>query len=172
MLGLKRNTVEVLDHNPEWLVKGQSLCQTLKSLCQEVVIDVQHIGSTAVPHLPAKPILDLIVGYNENSNFELLIKSFTSINLIYRGIDSNSNYPLFIQEREPSIRIAHIHCAPYNSEEWNNLIKLRDNLIKSPELVKEYANLKKELKEKYSQNRAKYTSFKSEFIEKALNFFP
>jgi len=59
MIGLKRHTVDVVDHDPSWTVLGVLACQTVRNACGELLADVQHVGSTAVPDLPAKPILDI-----------------------------------------------------------------------------------------------------------------
>jgi GrpB-like predicted nucleotidyltransferase (UPF0157 family) len=59
MIGLKRHTVEVVDHDPGWAMLAFEACQAVRSACGALLVDVQHVGSTAVPDLPAKPVLDI-----------------------------------------------------------------------------------------------------------------
>jgi GrpB-like predicted nucleotidyltransferase (UPF0157 family) len=59
MVGLKRHTVRVVDYDPEWVTLAHGACQGLRNACGDLLVDVQHVGSTAVPDLPAKPMLDL-----------------------------------------------------------------------------------------------------------------
>jgi GrpB-like predicted nucleotidyltransferase (UPF0157 family) len=59
MIGLRRHTVKVVDHDPAWAALAAEACQAVRKACGELLVDVQHVGSTAVPDLPAKPIIDI-----------------------------------------------------------------------------------------------------------------
>jgi GrpB-like predicted nucleotidyltransferase (UPF0157 family) len=59
MIGLNRRTVEVVSYDPTWMMLAVDACQAVRSACGELIVDLQHLGSTAVPDLPAKPILDI-----------------------------------------------------------------------------------------------------------------
>ena len=74
MLGLKRGTVALLPHQTLWDDVAAKTIMLLKSLLNDVAIDIQHVGSTAIPNVWAKPIIDIIVGV-ENDNFETAIKA-------------------------------------------------------------------------------------------------
>ncbi len=59
MIGLKRHIVQVVDYNPSWVDLAAQACQRVLEVGADLIVDVQHVGSTAVPSLPAKPILDI-----------------------------------------------------------------------------------------------------------------
>jgi GrpB-like predicted nucleotidyltransferase (UPF0157 family) len=59
MIGLRRNTVRIVDHHPDWMALATEACRWVRLAGDDLILDVQHVGSTSVPDLPAKPILDL-----------------------------------------------------------------------------------------------------------------
>ena len=61
-IGLERGTVRVAEHDPGWFVAAAQVCHAVRRQCGDLVIDIQHVGSTSVPGLPAKPVLDITVG--------------------------------------------------------------------------------------------------------------
>ena len=67
MIGLEKNAVRLAQHDPSWIALGRTECDLIKRACPNLVIDVQHVGSTAVPELPAKPILDIAAGIDAKS---------------------------------------------------------------------------------------------------------
>ena len=74
MLGLKRGTVKLLPHDASWTKKFEKEKKRLLSRLGDSIIDVQHIGSTAIPHIPAKPMIDILVGIDSMRNRAKFIK--------------------------------------------------------------------------------------------------
>ena len=73
MIGLKRHTVAIVDHHPEWAALATHACQEVKLAGADLLVDVQHVGSTAVPSLPAKPILDIAAALRTSAAIPELI---------------------------------------------------------------------------------------------------
>ena len=85
MIGLKRHTVDVVDHDPSWTVLGVLACQTVRNACGELLADVQHVGSTAVPDLPAKPILDIAAAVVTLDSMPELVRRLAGVGYLYGG---------------------------------------------------------------------------------------
>jgi GrpB-like predicted nucleotidyltransferase (UPF0157 family) len=111
MIGLKRHTVEVVDHDPTWAMLGVQACQAVRSACGELLVDLQHVGSTAVPDLPAKPILDIAAGVATFEAMPEIVRRLTRIGYLYRGDHGDAGGHLFVVESSPKIRTIHIGSA-------------------------------------------------------------
>ena len=161
-LGLRRGTVFVEPHDNEWEVIAAETISKLHSILQDVLVDAQHIGSTAIKGICAKPIIDIVAGV---SDFDVLL-SMNSIleknGFVFRGQDHPLQY-LYICGKN-DIRTHHIHVVIYNSEEWNNYVDVRDYLNCHKEDAVVYSKLKESLAKQYSEDRETYTASKSELI--------
>ena len=85
MIGLKRYAVEIVDHDPSWTVLAVDACQLVRNGCGELLVDVQHVGSTAVPDLPAKPILDIAAAVMTLDSVHELVRRLTRTGYLYKG---------------------------------------------------------------------------------------
>ena len=168
MIGLKRHTVQVLNHHPEWLTMAEDSCWQIWSSCQKIVVDVQHVGSTSVPGLPAKPILDIAIGVCDPSDIDDLRKRLEKMGYIYRGLGTGSIGHLFVRESAPGVRTEHVHVVLVNSPHWNDYIGFRDILRATVAIRDQYACLKQELAGAFANDRKRYTSGKHRFIQSIL----
>ncbi len=165
VIGLKRNIVILAPYTPEWaklFVEEKNLLQTLIG---KYVMDIQHIGSTSIPEMIAKPIIDIGISIVEFEKGKECIKLIESLGYKYKGENEIPRRHYFVKG---DTRTHHIHMLEYNSEEWKNHIIFRDFLIKNPQIAKKYIQLKKELAKKFRNDRLSYSNGKSEFIEHIL----
>ncbi len=169
MIGLKRHTVEIVESHPNWPRLATAICAKVHDLCGKLVIDVQHVGSTSVPGLPSKPILDVAVGVPNLSVIAKIVDILTEEGYIYRGDAGNNGGHLFVIESETDVRIAHIHVVQYGCEQWLNYLKFRTILRNDPIVRKEYVELKRDLFRRFSKDRKSYTASKVDFISRVLN---
>lgn len=169
MIGLKRHTVKVVAHHPGWSALGAEACRQIQQACGDLIIDVQHVGSTAVPHLPAKPILDLAVAVATKDTIPLLIQKLTGTGYLYRGDEGDTGGHLFIRESEPNVRTIHLHIVTLSDPQWNNYLRFRDILRRDLDVRRRYAELKQRLSETFPENREAYTASKHDFISGVLN---
>lgn len=165
MLGLERYTVELVDYDPEWDSLAKDRCDFIRRNCHEFVVDVQHIGSTSIPDIPAKPVLDIAVGVPVASVIEDLKLRLISLGYVYRGIGSGSSGHFFVGEFSPDVRTEHLHVNLVDSAHWNNQIVFRDTLRSNAALRREYAALKTDLERRLDNDRKAYTQGKDEFID-------
>ena len=168
MLGLKRGTVALLPHQTLWDDVAAKTIMLLKSLLNDVAIDIQHVGSTAIPNVWAKPIIDIIVGVKTLDSITPCIELLDTNGIVFRKEDVKGQYLFVIGDFEKECRTHHIHVVEWNSTAWNNYIDFRDYLNAFPEYAKEYDTLKKSLALEFTNNRGNYTAGKQEFIEKIL----
>ena len=168
MLGLKRGTVDLLPHNPLWEDIAAETIKKLKSLLNDVAVDIQHVGSTSIRNICAKPIIDIAVGVNTLDSIKPYIELLKKNGIIFRKEDVKEQLLFVIGDFEKEFRTHHIHVVEWNSIAWNNYINFRDYLNAFPEYAKEYDDLKKKLALEFANNRGNYTAGKQEFIDRIL----
>ena len=165
-VGLYRGTVILEKHNPEWEILAKEATTLLKNTLKDVAVDIQHVGSTAIKDIYAKPIIDIVIGVNDLSKIFALNNELEREGFLFRGEDHPNQY-LYICGVGDFIT-HHIHVTIYGSETWDNYINMRDYLNCHKEVAQEYSKLKLSLAEKYSNDRKQYTSMKSEMINEIL----
>ena len=164
--------VVILPYQSEWPTLAIDLIRLIKGLAGTNLIEIEHIGSTSVPGLSAKPIIDLMAKFK---NFES-IDSFIADNLLQQP---EWNFvPTELDERpwrrfcvmvKDSHRFAHLHLVPINSERWDQHITFREILKKDEDLRNEYQDLKNRLAKELGNDREAYTEAKAQFIVKVLS---
>ena len=87
MTGLKRGTVMLAPHQEEWTQNAKRTIQALKRLLEPVAVDIQHIGSTAIPSIHAKPIIDLVVGVRNLGDILPYVELLKQHDIVFRGED-------------------------------------------------------------------------------------
>jgi GrpB-like predicted nucleotidyltransferase (UPF0157 family) len=133
-----------------------------------LALDVQHVGSTAVPHLPAKPVLDLAAAVSALEVMPELIRRLTDLGYIYRGDGKDEGGHLFVWESEPDVRTIHLHVVTDGDPQWANYLRFRDRLRADPALRRRYAELKRRLHRRFPGDRKYYTDGKHHFIRAVL----
>ena len=168
MIGLKRGTVELLPHLPLWENIAAETIILLRSLLNDVAVDIQHVGSTAIQNVCAKPIIDIAVGVRTLDSIKPYIDLLGKNGIVFRKEDVKEQLLFVIGDFEKDIRTHHIHVVEWNSAAWNNYINFRDYLNAFPEYAKEYDELKKRLASEYADDRVNYTAGKHELIDRIL----
>ena len=167
-IGMKRGTVYLEPHQTEWERAAEETIQTLKSILGSVAADIQHIGSTSIRTISAKPIIDIAIAVND---YELILSKrdvLEKSNIVFR-FDERPEQLLFVMgDFEKDTRSHHIHVVLYGSDEWNNYINFRDYLNSNIEAAREYESVKLRLAEKYPDDRIAYTDGKQEVIDRLL----
>ena len=165
-LGLRRGTVAVEPHNSEWETVAQQTVARLREILQNVAIDVQHIGSTAVRGICAKPIIDIIVGVSRFDEILALNGVLEENGFIFRGQDHPGQY-LYVCGGD-DLRTHHIHAVIHDSEAWKDYVDMRDYLNCHSDDTQVYSELKESLAKRYPADRETYTAMKSELVREIL----
>jgi GrpB-like predicted nucleotidyltransferase (UPF0157 family) len=169
MIGLRRHTLRLVDHDPSWAQLAAEACRCIRDAAGDRILDVQHVGSTAVPDLPAKPILDLAAAVTTLAIMPQLVERLTAIGYIYRGDEADAGGHLFVWESEPDVRAIHLHVVASDDVQWRNYIRFRDVLRQNSHLRASYAGLKQKLWARFPDDRESYTQSKHDFIRGVLN---
>lgn len=139
----------------------------LMDILKGLYISIEHVGSTSVPGLLAKPIIDIAVGVE---NFENIDKIITIMKKEYIYLeDYGETYRKIFIKKNGDFITHHIHIEEYGKQNWVNHVFFRDRLLESEDLRNEYMNLKKSLLVKYKDDREKYTYGKAEFIQRVIH---
>ncbi len=131
-------------------------------------VDVQHIGSTSVPGLQAKPILDIGVGVKDFDAAFALVRPLEALGYTFRGEQSIPRRHYFVKGPDDN-RTHHLHMLERTNPEWRNLLFFRDYLRARPEALEQYQNLKAQLAEQFPKDREAYTNSKRLFIQDILS---
>lgn len=169
MIGLEKNcvrlyTVDETSFKQAFVREQEKLAKILEGY----YVSIEHIGSTAVPGLLAKPIIDIAVGVNDFSSIECIITILEKNGYIYLFNRGEITRKIFVKTNG-NIRTHHIHVEEIGKQNWQNHINFRDKLLESEELRNKYVDLKKQLYALYANDRDKYTSAKAQFIERVLS---
>ena len=169
MIGLKEDCVYLcnVDNNEFKLAYGEEY-KKLAALLKGYFVSIEHVGSTAVPGLIAKPIVDIAVGINNFEDIEQITSILEQHEYIYLKNHGDISRRIFIKKKEDNIT-HHIHIEEFGKESWKNHVLFRDKLLKFKGIRNEYNGLKLQLVKKYSQDRNKYTLEKAEFIQRVLH---
>jgi len=170
-IGLERGIVKLVPHNPDWNILFEAEEDLIRNTFGDIIIEIEHIGSTAIPGIPAKPIIDIDVGVKSLDDALKMQEGFKEIGYEYRpqeiAHEGQRWQELYVKGPEKK-RDFYVHVTVYNSDHWKNDLLFRDFLGKNPSYAQEYASLKERLAKKYASNRYDYTEVKSEFIDKVL----
>ena len=172
-LGLKRNTVKLVDYDPEWEVYASKTIQELRRVLGSIAKDIQHIGSTAIRNIKSKPMIDIAVGIDDFSEIEPFFNELEDNGFSNRGYFLDEHMIFTVGEDiAPDDRITthNIHIVKLDSRDWQDHIIFRDYLNAHPDVAKEYECLKIKLASKYpyDEGRKKYASGKSDFVAQTL----
>jgi GrpB-like predicted nucleotidyltransferase (UPF0157 family) len=166
MLGLRRNTVQVVEHRPQWASAFEAEAADLLTSVREIVVDVQHVGSTAIAGVPAKPILDVAIAVTARGAIPEVVKRLCQRGYIDRG-EADGGY-LLVKEPEPDIRTVHVHIVEVSDPRWTDYLTFRDTLRRDPDVRRRYGEVKQALAERYRHDRTAYTAGKAAFIRQVL----
>jgi GrpB-like predicted nucleotidyltransferase (UPF0157 family) len=117
-LGLAYGQVRLVDSDSAWPRAFERLAAELRTALGELAVAVEHVGSTAVPGLVAKPIPDLVVGLAPATDSDRVIPAIERLGHQFRGDKGDTGGLLFVLEHRPAHRIAHVHVVPHGGERW------------------------------------------------------
>jgi GrpB-like predicted nucleotidyltransferase (UPF0157 family) len=165
MLGLPKGTVKLEPHAEQWHQLFAEEAARLRKVIGDYVVAIEHIGSTTICGISAKPIIDIAVAVEKMADGERCVKPIEEIGYEFRGEQGIGGRFYFVKG-EP--RTHHLHMVLEDSDFWRSHLLFRDYLRGNPPAAKEYEDLKLELAREYANDRDAYLQGKSDFIEKIL----
>ncbi|MED3984031.1 GrpB family protein [Peribacillus simplex] len=161
-------TVKIEDYNPNWVSEFQQEKARIMEVLKNSPLCVEHIGSTSVIGLGAKPILDIMAGVRHLDEADTFIEPLKSIG--YEFVP-HQEFPerRFFRKGQWRAGTHHLHIYRFGSEQWKNHLSFRDYLRNHPDVRKQYQELKKlSLAQKHPADIVGYTEAKAPFIQNAI----
>jgi len=160
------NSIIIQDYDPRWPQLFETLRSRIECVIQEMASAIEHVGSTAVPGLAAKPIIDMDVVLISATDLPVAIAKLGSVGYEHRGDLGVAGREAF---RSPTNDLRHhLYVCPSSSPEYRRHISFRDYLRTHPTDANNYARLKRELVRKFGDDREAYTKAKSMFVAEIL----
>lgn len=166
MIGLESGVVKLIPYTTQWAQLFEMEKRKLINAIGEHVLNIQHVGSTSIPGMIAKPIIDIGIAVTSFVGARVCIQPIERLGYKYKGENGIPRRHYFTKG-EP--RTHHIHMNEIDSRDWENQLLFRDYLISHPNLAEEYARLKIGLAGKYPMDREAYLYGKAPFIEAVLD---
>jgi len=164
-LGLEAGTVLLHEAHESWALEFHREKARILDAIGAHILDIQHVGSTAIPGVPAKPILDILVGVERFEGATVCVSSLEEIGYTYRHEHGIPRRHYFVKGNP---RTHHLHMVERDSEHWMITVRFRDCLRNQPELAREYAEAKVRLAARYFRDRAGYQKEKDQVVESLL----
>lgn len=168
MLGLKRGIVQLCDHDKTWEQNATQTIEKLKVIFGNIASDIQHVGSTSIVNIKAKPIIDIAVAVNDYDEVMKLVPALEQAGFMHRQHDVMGDMIFVCGNQNTDMRTHHVHVVKSGSKEWYNYINFRNYLNAKSDVAKEYEILKLRLMSEYQNDRLAYTNGKAEFITHTL----
>ena len=167
-IGLKKDTVKLEAHQDAWDIEGAIACKKIKDILGDDVVDVQHVGSTSIRWICAKPIIDIAVAVRDFQDIMKHNEELAENGIVYRRQDVPGQHLYRCGDLENDIVTHFIHVVISDSEDWHNYINFRDYLNAHPKDAKVYERLKEDLCSKYPEDRNSYVDGKKELVAELL----
>lgn len=161
-LGLESGIVRVVAYEPVWPELFAAEAQRLHGVLGSALpLEIEHMGSTAVPGLAAKPVLDMMAGYPAGARVEPYIEALVRAGYVHRGEREIPGREFF---RRGNPRAYHVHMVLRDGSFWRDHLAFRDALRAQPSIRDAYAALKLDLARRHPRDREAYGDGKTAFI--------
>ena len=157
--------VEVVPHNPEWRDAFEAEAKPVAAALGENVVAIHHIGSTAIPNIYAKPVIDMLVEVNDITAVDGQRSAMESRGYEVMGEYGISGRRYFRKNNQEGIRTHHLHAFEVGSAEVERHLAFRDYMIAHPGEAQRYSELKRRLAEEHPQSPDGYMDGKDGFIK-------
>lgn len=158
--------IEIADYDPRWPALAAEAISELTDALPGAFVRIEHFGSTSVPGLAAKPVIDLMAGVTSLDFAVALADKLAALG--YLAADNGMSGRLFFYRDHDGVRTHHLHVVPDESLDTRNEILLRDYLRRKPADAAQYGALKRDLAAHSSDGLA-YTEAKTEFIQRIVD---
>ncbi len=158
--------IVVVDYDPTWPALFAALRAPVAAALGDLAVAVEHVGSTAVPGLAAKPVVDMDVAIPSASALDAAIERLASLCYVHKGDQGILGRAAF--DWPPHVRRHHLYVCAHDNAEYRRHLLFRDYLHAHPDVVAAYTALKRHLAARYRTQRETYTDAKGPFIGDVL----
>ena len=162
---MRTNKIIVLPYDKEWKIAFEKIKNEIEDAIGDLLINIEHVGSTSVEGMSAKPCIDLDVVIKDYSVFDEVVRRLEKTGYIHEGNLGIKDREAFKHSDKPYLMRHHMYVCPQVSEELQRHITFRDYLRSNPDAVKEYSLVKETAAKLYPNDIDKYIEYKSPCIE-------
>ena len=160
--------VEIVPYDEAWPDRFRTERESLSILLAPWLAgDVEHVGSTSIPGMPAKPIIDIMAPVHDLDTSRPAIDAASSAGYLYAPYKADEMH--WFCKPSPTHRTHHLHLVPRSSLLWKQRLAFRDALREETGIAREYADLKRQLAERFRFDREAYTRAKGPFVRRVLD---
>jgi GrpB-like predicted nucleotidyltransferase (UPF0157 family)/GNAT superfamily N-acetyltransferase len=164
---LEQEPVSISPYDPEWPARFERERTLLEGAIGAWVSGgIHHVGSTAVPGLEAKPIIDILVGVESLESSRACFEPLAPLGYLHAPYLQDEMH--WFCKPHPSRRTHHLHLVPTGSRRFADELAFRDRLRESPDMARSYAELKRDLAVRFRHDREAYTEAKADFVRETL----
>lgn len=155
-------------HNQDWAADYQTIATQLKPIFGKQLLLIEHIGSTSIPGIKAKPIIDILIAVTDIGCVAEILPAMEAVGYDFRGERGIPGRQYFRMEPDSACGI-HVHVYQQGHKAITEKLNFRDYMRTHPDRAQAYSQLKERLAEKFRENRATYTESKSDFIVETID---
>lgn len=157
-----------MPYDPGWPRQYADEAEHLTTVLSLVLEAIEHIGSTAVPGMAAKPVIDILVGVRSYDGFESVIGRLATVGYLYtpEAEDDDPGRKVFRKGPDDMARSRthHLHVTEVDSHYWRRMLAFRDHLRQHPDDAAAYVELKRRLALRFAHEPRSYTAAKHDFV--------
>jgi len=159
--------IYIADYDERWPALYREVSRSLVEAFGDYACEMQHVGSTSVPGLGAKPIIDIAVNLRDYPLPQNVIEAMEALGYTHMGEYGIAGRHYFKRYSDDGLMV-HVHAYSPGNEEWASHLLFRDYLRAHPEAARDYESLKRDLAAKYADQREVYTESKTNFVQEIL----
>lgn len=163
---MRTKKVIVLPYDASWKTAFNDIRRELEAALGDLAVSIEHVGSTSVEGLSAKPIIDIDVVIRDYSVFDAVVRKLASVGYIHEGDLGIQGREAFKYTHKPHLQKHHLYVCPQDSAELRRHITFRDFLRSNPDAVQEYSAVKETAARLYPEDIDGYIAYKSPCIER------
>ena len=160
--------VRIVDYDSTWPTRYAEEAKLLAMTLGARLLCVEHVGSTSVPGMPAKPIIDILAAVAGYDDFPTVVRDLEKIGYLYTPESEADDPDRRVFRKGPDDmtrpRTHHLHVTEVGSHYWQRIVAFRDHLRRTPAAAAAYAELKQGLAAEYAREPRSYTAGKHEFV--------
>jgi len=166
-----QDDVVIVDYNPAWPKMYEQEKARIQEAISEYLVDIQHVGSTSIPGLGAKPIIDILPVIRDVALVKHCVQPLALLDYAYFGEHGIPHRYYFRKPADITTqpRTFHLHVLEKGHDQWRMMLLFRDYLRSHPKTAQQYDALKRELATKFGSDRVGYTDAKESFVKSILH---
>ncbi len=162
---MRTTKVIVLPYDAAWKSAFEEIKQKIEAAIGDLIVGIEHVGSTSVEGMSAKPCIDIDVIIKDYGVFDAVVRKLETIGYIHEGDLGIKNREAFKYSEKPHLMRHHLYVCPEYSEELHRHIAFRDFLRSNPEAARKYSQIKETAAQLFPDDIDKYIEYKSPCIE-------